>query len=96
MQDASVGKLSLSGISLDVSRVGVEALARSGGTLLPGDHFKLFSVAGTPAIDGIDCHTVVVRRLSHDNYVVGAAFAALSAEQERTIRELVAVAAQGR
>lgn len=95
LQDAALSEVSLSGISLDVSRVAVETLARSGSTLLAGDHFRVFSVPGTPPIDGIDCHTVVVRRLSRDKYLVGAAFAESTPENEQTIRDLIERAARG-
>lgn len=89
LHDALASNISLSGIDLQVTHAVVVAMARSGGMLLPGDPFLLFSRDPMFQLDDIGCRTVLVRRISLERYVVGASFAESSDQQEADVRRLI-------
>lgn len=95
--EARSSDISATAIGLLMARSVVVALAQGGSILTTGDRFELaFAQGGTsdPA-DGLhlDCRVRHVRRLSREQYVVGAQFTDMTPGQEAALSMLLHEAA---
>ena len=91
--DAQTSEISSVGIGLLMTRTAVVALAQGGSILTIGDEFELIVAGAADPYFGdslrMDCRVGHVRRLSKDQYLVGARYADPSPAQEAEIAALV-------
>lgn len=91
--DAHSWEVSSVGIGLQMSRGTVVALAETGSILTTGDQFEVIMADAADPYFGdslrVDCRVRHVRRLSQEQYQVGAWFADPSPAQEVEIAALV-------
>ncbi|MGB5614483.1 MAG: PilZ domain-containing protein [Sedimenticolaceae bacterium] len=91
--DAQTSEISSVGIGLLMARTTVVALAQGGPTLTTGDQFELIVAGAADPYFGdslrVGCRVGHVRRLSKEQYLVGALYADPSPAQEAEIAALV-------
>lgn len=97
--DMEICEVSMTGLTLWVTREVVVALAQGGSILTPGDRIQVLSqgaaVAGRTAEVALSCRVQHVRRLSQDRYQVGTRFEVLDPLQRGTLEQWVAWAQGG-
>jgi len=91
--EAQSWEVSSVGIGLQMSHATVVGLAQGGAILATGDQFELIMADAADPYFGdslrVDCRVSHVRRLSQEQYVVGARFAEPSPAQEADIAALM-------
>lgn len=89
--------LSARGITMQASRVTVLGLASDGAVLLPGEQLIVRVDAGEDAparIIEMSCRIKNIRRLSHDEYLIGAWLGGSAPMDEQALDGLVALASR--